>query len=139
MHNIKKKCCTAPSETQRIKQIVAELVGFINQNLEIDTETFTLVLSEAVTNAILHGNKSNPAKKVSAEASVQKGSVILKVSDEGEGFDHKNVPDPTKEENLLRLGGRGIYIIRVFMDEVQFNEPGNAITMTKYLNNDNRS
>ena len=62
----------------------------------------------------------------------KKGSVILKVSDEGEGFDHKNVPDPTKQENLLRLGGRGIYIIRVFMDEVQFNEPGNAITMTKF-------
>jgi serine/threonine-protein kinase RsbW len=53
--------------------------------------------------------------------------------DEGDGFDYKNLPDPTLEENLQELKGRGVYLIRRLMDEVVFNEAGNQITMIKKL------
>jgi len=77
-------------------------------------------LREAVANAIRHGNRQDPARKVNVEFEISDGAVTMRVDDEGEGFDPAAIPDPTSPENLLRPSGRGIFYIRQFMNRVEF-------------------
>ena len=81
-----------------------------------------LSIREAVNNAILYGNKQDPSKtvEIEMEAGEEGGTAMIRIWDEGEGFDIGNLPDPTKEENLLRPHGRGIFLIRQFVDDVRF-------------------
>ena len=91
-----------------------------------------LSLREALANAILHGNQSHPEKRVQLECFHEgDGSVLVVVRDEGKGFDPATVCDPTLPENLLRPGGRGIYLIRRFMDEVEYHHGGRELRMRK--------
>lgn len=91
-----------------------------------------IALREALHNAVLHGNDRNPRKRVRVECSEQPDrSLLLVVRDSGPGFDPDHVVDPTKTENLFRETGRGIYMIRHFMDEVQFKRGGREIRMRK--------
>ena len=128
------KSITIPSQTQNIDGLVAELVVFVCGSTGIDQHAISLALTEALSNAIIHGNGSNPRKKVFVQVLTGPGRVIFKVADEGKGFDPQNVPDPTKADNLDRLNGRGLFFIRHFMDEVRFNGLGNVITMIKHIN-----
>jgi serine/threonine-protein kinase RsbW len=93
-------------------------------------------LRECMVNAVVHGNRYNARKKVYFGVSrISEGLEIL-VGDEGEGFDIKDVPDPLAEGNLLRQSGRGVMMIRAFMDEVELRrrQPnGTEIRMVKYL------
>jgi len=91
-----------------------------------------LALEESVLNAIKHGNKLDSTKKVIIEFSLDDEKAVLSVEDEGEGFDPDAVPDPTKEENLEAFTGRGLVLMRAYMDSVEFNDKGNKVTMTKY-------
>lgn len=86
------------------------------------TDWIALSIREAVNNAILYGNKQDPSKTVEIimENPAGGNSVAIRIWDEGEGFDVNNLPDPTKEENLLRPHGRGIFLIRQFVDNVRF-------------------
>ena len=79
-----------------------------------------LSVREAVNNAVLHGNKKDPSKWVEFEIVRDKGSVLLTVWDEGDGFNQSILADPTAPENLLRPSGRGIFLIRQFVDGVRF-------------------
>ncbi|MFQ5638607.1 MAG: ATP-binding protein [bacterium] len=133
-----RKDINVPSQTQYIRKVVSQLVNFVIGTANIDEDEFPLVLSEAVANAIIHGNKNDARKKVFARVSINTEMVVFKVADEGKGFDHKKLPDPTKVENLGKKHGRGLFFIRHFMDEVQFNKSGNEITMIKYRNCKNR-
>jgi serine/threonine-protein kinase RsbW len=90
-----------------------------------------LALEEAVVNAIRHGNKLDPQKKILVSYLVEDARVTISVQDEGPGFDLDSVPDPTAEENLEADHGRGILLMRVYMDEVVYNEKGNRVTLTK--------
>jgi len=98
-----------------------------------DTDLFSirLAIEEALTNSIKHGNKLNEDKKldISWECSGKELKII--VSDEGEGFDPGDVSDPTLSENLDRPYGRGIMLIRSYMDDVSYNSKGNTIIMVK--------
>lgn len=89
-----------------------------------------LLLSEAVTNGIIHGNKQNPEKDVTIEAFVKEHIVEIVVSDEGAGFNPQEIPNPLAEENLLKTGGRGVYLMKEYADEVWYNEKGNQIKLT---------
>ena len=94
-----------------------------------------LSIREAVNNAILYGNKQDPSKivEIVMEEAEDGGSAAIRIWDEGEGFDIGNLPDPTKEENLLRPHGRGIFLIRQFVDDVRFtcrNPKGFGIELT---------
>lgn len=109
-------------------------MDFVTDKTGIDEDVLPTVLSEAVTNAMIHGNKSNPDKKVFAEVWVTPQKLIFKVADEGKGFDYHNLPDPTKPENLNRTDGRGLYLVRHFMDNVFFRQSGSVIIMEKYIN-----
>jgi len=86
-----------------------------------------------VRNAIVHGNRNDPAKSVTVTYWVDAGKVNIEVADEGAGFDYKNLPNPTAKENIMKNSGRGVYLIRRLMDRVEFNEAGNVIRMTKHL------
>lgn len=88
-----------------------------------------VALAEALANAILYGNRSDPATTVGVRVRSGRGLIEIEVEDQGEGFDPDAVPDPTVPERLLRPDGRGIYLIRRLMDEVRFNRRGNALRM----------
>ena len=93
-----------------------------------------LALREALANAILHGNNGNHRKRVRVECYDQgENGLLLTVRDSGSGFDPAKVKDPTCAENLFRDCGRGIFLIRHFMDEVQFARGGREIRMRKKL------
>ncbi|MEW6367008.1 MAG: ATP-binding protein [Acidobacteriota bacterium] len=79
-----------------------------------------LALREALNNAILHGNRRSPEKQVRVRLSGEPGRILLSVQDQGSGFNPRNLPDPTKPENLLKPCGRGIFLMRNFMEHVAF-------------------
>lgn len=91
--------------------------------------TLLVVLTEAVNNAIIHGNKGNSAKKVVVTCMREKDTLIVKVKDEGNGFNPDEVPNPIHEENLLRETGRGVFLMRQLMETVHYNKNGNEVTM----------
>ncbi|MCX6300922.1 MAG: ATP-binding protein [Bacteroidia bacterium] len=85
---------------------------------------------EAVNNAIIHGNKSNGNKHVDVEILLDANKLIVTVTDEGKGFKPKEVPDPTKQENIEAINGRGVFLMSKLADEIEFNKKGNSVKMT---------
>jgi serine/threonine-protein kinase RsbW len=90
-----------------------------------------LALEEAFLNAIRHGNKMDPDKKIRVDYSVSLDKVEISMTDEGDGFDPSVVPDPRYGENLYKIEGRGLLLMRSYMDVVEFNERGNCVHMVK--------
>ena len=90
---------------------------------------------EAAVNAVLHGNEYDPATQISASFENTGAALVITVSDQGAGLDPAALPDPLAPENLLRGTGRGIFLIRAFMDEVRFRQlhPGTELTLIKHL------
>src|SRR5699024_9001277 len=88
-----------------------------------------LSLSEAVNNAIVHGNDLQEEKKVTIIAVLENDILSISVADDGTGFDPKVIPDPLQEHNLMNEGGRGIYLTRNYTDEVQFADNGSKVIM----------
>ena len=107
---------------------------------KVDEETtywVGMALREALANAIKHGNKLNPEKRVLVHMRLNgSGELRIEVEDEGEGFDPARLMDPTSPDNLLRSSGRGVFYMRQFMDEVSFaagERGGTRIELTKRL------
>lgn len=97
----------------------------------------SVAIRESVTNAVRHGNKLDPEKRVVVRFEFEKPEFTVSVEDEGEGFNPDAVPDPLAEENLLRASGRGIFFMKNFMDEVTYHfqpERGTRVTMMKRVN-----
>jgi anti-sigma regulatory factor (Ser/Thr protein kinase) len=121
-----------PSDPGVIETAVAYLVerlrayAFGGSRLNLN---FRVGVAEALANAIIYGNGSDPEKRVRVEVDLSADEVALQVYDEGAGFDPTQVPDPTLPENLDGTGGRGIFLIRELMDEVRYNEPGNCVRL----------
>jgi serine/threonine-protein kinase RsbW len=95
----------------------------------------TMAVREAAVNAVLHGNDYDPAKQISVSFENTGKSLVITVADQGKGLDPDSLPDPLAPENLLRGTGRGIFLIRSFMDEVHFRQlhPGTELTLVKHL------
>ncbi|RPI75889.1 MAG: ATP-binding protein [Ignavibacteriales bacterium] len=103
---------------------VEEFVNYFAKDIGINEEKMNglmLSVTEATTNAIIHANKSDINKKVYIDVFVENELLIIKVKDEGTGFDPSKVPDPTTPENLLKDSGRGVYLMRVYMDDLKYN------------------
>jgi serine/threonine-protein kinase RsbW len=121
-----------PSDPGVIETAVAYLVdrlrayAFGGSRLNLN---FRVGVAEALANAMIYGNGSDPDKRVRVEVELSSDEVALQVYDEGSGFDPAEVPDPTLPENLEGTGGRGIFLIRELMDEVRYNEPGNCVRL----------
>ena len=90
---------------------------------------FRVSLVEALSNAMLYGNGADPVKRVRMEVVVRNCSVTVRVTDEGSGFNPMRIPDPTTPANLLKPGGRGLFLMRNLRDHVQYNAQGNSVTM----------
>jgi serine/threonine-protein kinase RsbW len=90
---------------------------------------FRVGLTEALSNAMLYGNASDPEKRVRVEVTVKVEEVAVRVTDQGVGFDPTSIPDPTLPDNISKSGGRGIFLMRSLMDEVRFNDQGNSVTL----------
>lgn len=89
-------------------------------------------ITEAVNNAIIHGNKKQPSKSITITESIEETPhklLCIKIKDEGKGFDYNNLPDPTAPENLEMIGGRGVFLIKQLADYVIFNDSGNSIEL----------
>jgi serine/threonine-protein kinase RsbW len=88
-----------------------------------------VVLSEALSNAIVRGNREDREKWVDVRAELREDAIRVQVTDEGPGFDPSTVPEPIRPEQLDEANGRGLYLIRKLVDAVEFNERGNSICM----------
>ena len=123
------------SDLKSIKHAVDEVIGMLHQASADASDIFDirLCLEEALINAIKYGNNFDKTKKVLIGFKLKDSSLSLSVKDSGRGYNYKDVPDPTTDENILRGSGRGVFLIKHLMDEVVFNETGSALTMVKHL------
>jgi len=123
-----------PSIVSVVPNVVDVLIARISSFRIADgsEDDIELALQEALLNAVIHGNKEDPFKRVYITVRCSPdGDVHIKISDEGAGFDLASVPDPTAGENLLRISGRGIFLMRTLMDEVSFDHGGSVVQMRK--------
>ncbi|MCX7727873.1 MAG: ATP-binding protein [Bacteroidia bacterium] len=124
-----------PSGSEGIAK-VEKIIQEICDKYEIPEDTFGNILiavTEAVNNAIYHGNKANPEKKVTIEFTANDKTSIFSITDEGSGFDYHKLPDPTLPENISKIGGRGIFIIHQLADKVIFKNNGKTIEIHFHL------
>ncbi|HWB86831.1 MAG TPA: ATP-binding protein [Bryobacteraceae bacterium] len=103
---------------------------------EEDVMKVGMAVRESMVNAVVHGNRYSAHKKVHLSVVNNTTRFTVRIADEGEGFDYEHLPDPLAPENLLATSGRGIFLIRSFMDEFQIRrlEPGGTeVTLVKYM------
>lgn len=128
---MKKYSLVIPSDRNEIKNFESLLVE-INNDFGMAMEkfiNFQIAASEAIVNAIVHGNKQNRDKKVYVEVTTDEEKLEMKIQDEGEGFDVSKLPDPTDESNLYKESGRGVFIIRSLVDEFYIESNGAGTKM----------
>ncbi len=109
---------------------VERLIDGIVEEHKIPSSLYGNILisvTEAVTNAITHGNAKDLSKDVSISFRVNENKLSFKIQDEGYGFDYENIPDPTAPENILNLGGRGIFLMKQLSDGVAFENNGSVV------------
>jgi len=130
-----KKRIIIPSNLKNIKHVVNTILALVRGIGVEESGIFDIRLSleEVLINAIKYGNRSDERLSVTIDITLDAKKIVVTIEDRGEGFDYANMPDPTKEENLLKAGGRGLFLVSHLMDETEFNKRGNRIIMTKYF------
>ncbi|MEM6361761.1 MAG: ATP-binding protein [Bacteroidota bacterium] len=125
-----------PSLSENIRMIESFIDNAKERyNLEDDIYgNIMIAVTEAVNNAIRHGNSNDKSKNVSLSLNLEENQIVFIVSDEGNGFDYQNLPDPTAPENLEKPGGRGIFLMKHLCDEVSFQDEGKVVKLNFYLN-----
>jgi serine/threonine-protein kinase RsbW len=114
---------------------IVEVENFIDQireNVNIGDDAYgniIISLTEAVNNAIIHGNECDESKEVTVSCRKDGHSIIFTVTDEGAGFDYNDLPDPTDPENLEKLTGRGVFLMKQLSDLLVFANNGNTVEM----------
>ena len=112
--------------------LVEKMINEICQSHKVQEEHYgniLVALTEAVTNAILHGNKGNPEKKVDIICDSNGNYLTFTVKDEGDGYDPSNLPDPTAPENIEKPSGRGVFLMRNLADKVEFFDNGKSVSL----------
>ena len=120
-----------PSRPTSISE-VEKFVQTLASNFDVNKEKFPNILislTEAVNNAIMHGNHGDESKYVNIKLKRTERGLSLKVSDEGNGFNHRQLNDPTAPENLECCGGRGVFLIKQLSDRVRFYNNGSTVEM----------
>ena len=110
--------------------VLARMIDF--QYTETDLFSVRVAIEEALANALLHGHQGDKGLEIEVSWKVDGTSVEISVKDQGRGYDPNMVPDPTVDENLTLPSGRGVAMMRSFMDEVLINERGNKVTMVRH-------
>lgn len=126
---------TIASELTAARQVEQHLITRLRERSCPQDILFAirLALEEALSNAIKHGNGLDPKKTVTVTFSVSSDQVRIVIADQGTGFDPSSVPDPTTDDHLEEPNGRGIMLMRAYMDEVSYNSRGNEICMIKRI------
>ena len=127
------KSVTIPGSADAIERLCEQLLlaladaGFSEE----DIFAIHLAVEEAFLNACIHGNKGDSAKQIRIECAIRENRFDVSITDQGDGFAPDNLPDPRSEENLYKPSGRGVLLMRSYMDEVEYNEKGNCVRMVK--------
>ena len=125
-----------PSITENIRMIES-FIDNAKERFHLDEDMYgniMIAVTEAVNNAIKHGNASDKSKNVSLSLSLDESLLKFTIKDEGSGFNYENLPDPTAPENLEKPGGRGIFLMKHLSDEVNFKENGRVVELSFYMN-----
>lgn len=113
--------------------IIERLIDEIRDNNAFEDECYgdvLIAMTEAVNNAIVHGNKLQDDKTVVVEYELQARNLYFKITDQGAGFDFENVPDPTSPENIEKPNGRGVFLMRSLADKCSFDDDGRIVELT---------
>lgn len=125
-----------PSHIEAVADAAAAATDFV-KNCGFDEQAafgIDMAVREAITNAMVHGNQEDEAKSVEVILNCQGNALEIEIRDQGEGFDPADVPDPTEPANILKTSGRGIFLMRSFMDEVEWlarPDGGTTVRMVK--------
>ena len=124
-----------PSLIENI-QVIESFIDNAKEAFEIDDDLYGNIMisvTECISNAIVHGNQSESSKLVHLELQMEPGLLRCSIEDEGNGFDFNQLPDPTDPENIEKVGGRGIFLMKHLSDEVKFEEGGKKTVLSFYL------
>jgi serine/threonine-protein kinase RsbW len=125
-----------PSIMENIRMIES-FIDNAKERFHLDDDIYgniMIAVTEAVNNAIKHGNSSDKSKNVHLSLSLDNSMIKFVIKDEGSGFNYDNLPDPTAPENLEKPGGRGIFLMKHLSDEVDFKEEGRVVELSFYVN-----
>jgi serine/threonine-protein kinase RsbW len=127
------KIFSKPANIRNVSSRIVDLLGErgVDRSYIFDIR---LSLEETVLNAIDHGNNNDEKLSVTISFAVYDDKIEITVEDEGPGFDHSKLPDPTKSDNILRAHGRGVYLVHKLMDSVEYNKKGNKVKLVKFFN-----
>ena len=117
-----------PETLSAVEKLVEDVKNKYNVN-EDSYGNMLVALTEAVSNAIYHGNRQDPKKKISLSYQYSDGNLSFTITDQGTGFDFYNLPDPTAPENLEKECGRGIFLMKHLSDQVIFSENGRVVEL----------
>lgn len=124
-----------PSLSENIRMIES-FIDNAKDKFQLDDDIYgniMIAVTEAVNNAIRHGNKNDKSKNVALSLTLQDSLIKFTISDEGDGFDYRHLPDPTAPENIEKPGGRGIFLMKHLSDEVNFKESGKIVELNFYI------
>lgn len=119
------------SERENLR-IVEKVIDEMSLELNLSDEVYGNILvatMEATNNAIVHGNRANPDKQVRVFIEKIDGDLLIRIRDQGEGFDYTSVPDPTAPENIEKVSGRGIFLMKRLSDDISFAEQGRVVEL----------
>ncbi len=125
-----------PSITENIRMIES-FIDNAKERFQLDDDIYgniMIAVTEAVNNAIKHGNANDKSKNVFLSLSLDESMIRFVIRDEGSGFNYENLPDPTAPENIEKLGGRGIFLMKHLSDEVDFKDNGRVVELSFYVN-----
>jgi serine/threonine-protein kinase RsbW len=125
-----------PSKAENLN-VVEQMINTVCEEHEVNEDYYgniLIALTEAVNNAIHHGNKSNPSKEVALEFVSDETTLSFIIEDEGPGFDYNNLPDPTDPQNIEKPHGRGVFLMRNLADNIEFLNDGSKVKMDFNLN-----
>ena len=117
-------------------QVIESFIDNAKDTFEINDDLYGNIMisvTECISNAIVHGNQSNSNKLVHLVLQMEPGLLRCSIEDEGIGFDFNQLPDPTDPENIEKVGGRGIFLMKHLSDEVKFEEGGKKTVLSFYL------
>ena len=125
-----------PSLVENIRMIES-FIDNAKERFDLDDDIYgniMIAVTEAVNNAIKHGNANDKSKNVQLSLSLNESLIKFVIKDEGSGFDYQNLPDPTSPENIEKIGGRGIFLMKHLSDQVEFKERGRVVELSFYMN-----
>lgn len=112
--------------------ILEEFLTEICEEYHVSDDLFPdimLAVTEACTNGIIHGNQFDPQKTVTVQVSSDSNTIQFTVTDQGAGFNPNNLPNPVDEKNLLKSGGRGVYLMKHYASTITYNDKGNQVRL----------